>query len=731
MTALSRIAAEDQLSVHSSLADEEINLDRERRRKASKIGQHPPESKIGFAGAAYAAKVAGKQRQSKGKRHNVEKGLKIAGKVGIAGAAAHSEEKKPKNDLYSTAVVATTVARVKRYQEKLDTTKTISAALRVAGAVAIAACAWTPAQQLNDLQLENVEGDEPDNTENKPKHTIKGAGHAARAMVTANISYKRRKEYNVAEALRTAGGVAIAGTAWTKNIPDTHETSKERESAKVVHKKQTIKGAGLAARGMVKATATYKRIKEHSVAEALRTAGGVAIAGTAWTKNIPDTHETSKERESAKVVHKKQTIKGAGLAARGMVKANATYKRIKEHSVAEALRTAGGVAIAGVSWTKKISELQEMSPDLTDTQTGSHITVNSSNATPQRVFVDMATSPIPQNEPTPAPRYDGTPTPEPSPSPIPLPDPTPTEVKRKALLAVGAAAAFQSSAPRRTPTPSPVPSVPPKSAGTPTKVKSPTPVIVAQPVKSPSPTPVIVVQPVKSPSPTPVIAVQPVKSPSPTPVIAVQPVKSPTPTPEIAVEPEKSPSPTKTRSPTPQPSIKSPTPTPQSSTQSSQETVIAPPVVVPVVAAPVITNEVRRETVRSRERRPAALLAAGAVIGHHHQTQKRRDPTPRVPSPVEDKSNPVIKHEDPEPPAVQVKPTTPAESDDDEEIEEIPLIQDEAVTVPNLAATAPKPKRKALARLTPLVSSVCLLSATKELKYSNSLVQPTDLFYCK
>ena len=663
MTALSRIAAEDQLSVHSSLADEEINLDRERRRKASKIGQHPPESKIGFAGAAYAAKVAGKQRQSKGKRHNVEKGLKIAGKVGIAGAAAHSEEKKPKNDLYSTAVVATTVARVKRYQEKLDTTKTISAALRVAGAVAIAACAWTPAQQLNDLQLENVEGDEPDNTENKPKHTIKGAGHAARAMVTANISYKRRKEYNVAEALRTAGGVAIAGTA--------------------------------------------------------------------WTKNIPDTHETSKERESAKVVHKKQTIKGAGLAARGMVKANATYKRIKEHSVAEALRTAGGVAIAGVSWTKKISELQEMSPDLTDTQTGSHITVNSSNATPQRVFVDMATSPIPQNEPTPAPRYDGTPTPEPSPSPIPLPDPTPTEVKRKALLAVGAAAAFQSSAPRRTPTPSPVPSVPPKSAGTPTKVKSPTPVIVAQPVKSPSPTPVIVVQPVKSPSPTPVIAVQPVKSPSPTPVIAVQPVKSPTPTPEIAVEPEKSPSPTKTRSPTPQPSIKSPTPTPQSSTQSSQETVIAPPVVVPVVAAPVITNEVRRETVRSRERRPAALLAAGAVIGHHHQTQKRRDPTPRVPSPVEDKSNPVIKHEDPEPPAVQVKPTTPAESDDDEEIEEIPLIQDEAVTVPNLAATAPKPKRKALARLTPLVSSVCLLSATKELKYSNSLVQPTDLFYCK
>ena len=663
MTALSRIAAEDQLSVHSSLADEEINLDRERRRKASKIGQHPPESKLGFAGAAYAAKVAGKQRQSKGKKHNVEKGLKIAGKVGIAGAAAHSEEKKPKNDLYSTAVVATTVARVKRYQEKLDTTKTISAALRVAGAVAIAACAWTPAQQLNDLQLENAEVDEPDNTENKPKHTIKGAGHAARAMVTANISYKRRKEYNVAEALRTAGGVAIAGTA--------------------------------------------------------------------WTKNIPDTHETSKERESAKVVHKKQTIKGAGLAARGMVKANATYKRIKEHSVAEALRTAGGVAIAGVSWTKKISELQEMSPDLTDTQTGSHITVNSSNATPQRVFVDMATSPIPQNEPTPAPRYDGTPTPEPSPSPIPLPDPTPTEVKRKALLAVGAAAAFQSSAPRRTPTPSPVPSVPPKSAGTPTKVKSPTPVIVAQPVKSPSPTPVIVVQPVKSPSPTPVIAVQPVKSPSPTPVIAVQPVKSPTPTPEIAVEPEKSPSPTKTRSPTPQPSIKSPTPTPQSSTQSSQETVIAPPVVVPVVAAPVITNEVRRETVRSRERRPAALLAAGAVIGHHHQTQKRRDPTPRVPSPVEDKSNPVIKHEDPEPPAVQVKPTTPAESDDDEEIEEIPLIQDEAVTVPNLAATAPKPKRKALARLTPLVSSVCLLSATKELKYSNSLVQPTDLFYCK
>ena len=518
MAELRRVTSESQLSTHSSLEEEEIDLEKERRRKENKIGQHrPPKQSLG--------RTSSDKQQRTNNKHE-----------------------------YNLAY-----------------------ALKSFGGVAIAGTAWEPAKVSERTKSENG---------------FETTGSKTKAS-------KRGKEKTVAMALEIAGGIAIAAAAWTPTIKLQKISTAQNNSEPYQSLQSSISAENK----------QIKKAKQYSVAEGLRIAGGVTIASSLWVPQNNPNKVSRAARESSKVANQ--------------------HNQIKEYTVGEALRTAGGIAIAGISWTGKLPNSKEQN-NISPARTVQSIDFQSKEERP--ILVDMATSPIPA-----------------SPTPVLMP-------------------ILQQHQP---PTPN-----------------KQTPKAVEEPMASSQ------------------LSVTPELRNTPTPAVVAHSSKSLTPTfIEEPLQPATSHIVRKELLPSPQVTIVTPRP-------STRKT--------PVVIKETIIRETSRpRSLRSREiAKPAALLVATNL-----PTQGRpisRDQTlaskPTTPSPPP--YSPIDKNHQVSPPPIQVHEPTPIQTQapetsskqppnpveaSDNDIEEIDIPEEPVVRVAR--AEAPKAKRKALAQLTPLVST--------------------------
>ena len=558
---MQRSVSDTNLSAHSSLEEEEIDLERERRRRQQRAGHHGP------------------------------------------------------NSLYTAALTTTGVAKANRFRRNRKE-KTVAAALEIAGGIAIAAGSWTPSKVIGK----------------RKKPALADTAYVATAAAKGKIYAKRDKTKTVASALRVAGAVAIAAASWTRQDkpPETNGLS--------------LAGAVTAAQAVNKAK---KSRPKYRVADALKIAGGVAIAAGSWVPN-------------------KRSMKGAGQAARAMVKAKKTYEKKQEYNVASALRVAGAVAIAGVSWTKQSDTIEEVPEPVPERRV---------------ILVDTASSPIPPPTPTPdVPLWRGEETPD-------IPTPTPDiPIWREAETPV-----------INTPTPD-LPLW--RGAETPQLPRTPSPDIPLRAVTAhltPTATPPITpdipyrltesaltpsLPPPETPELTPDI---PLRTQTLTPDYT-RPVTPRTPTPDIPYGRETltpdytrpvtviTPSPSPRRSPSPEVRRRSPSPSPSPRRSPS------PRAVSINQTQPVVVRErsSHRPRSRSRDRPVVAPVAVVAAVHRNNKVTPQRawnTPTPE-PLPLEE-------------PAPKQAPAI--------------HITEESAEVSNAGGGNPKPKRKTLARLTPLV----------------------------
>jgi len=180
----------------------------------------------------------------------------------------------------------------------------------------------SPLSDHSSLAETDLELEDDDMAEQNGGHSMGGVTNAAVAAAKAKRAANRRNKYSIFQGLKTAGGVAIAGVSWT------------RKPNKVgpVNDLETV---ARAAQVVGKGKRTLKKNKEYSVAAGLKIAAGVAIAGASWTRP-PAKHQFAAKAQAVRVT----------------AVANREIRKQKDYSIAAALKVAGGVAIAGASWTR-------------------------------------------------------------------------------------------------------------------------------------------------------------------------------------------------------------------------------------------------------------------------------------------------------------------------------------------------------------------------------------------
>ncbi|KAF6017107.1 hypothetical protein EB796_024596 [Bugula neritina] len=115
---------ESELSDHSSLAEEDLDLERDRKRKANKVGYHRPLTYFAKAGEAADPRTKKSERTPK---YSIASALKTAGAVALIGAAWTAKKPVHNATITGQAIAAVAAAKVKR---KGDPEKSVAAALK-------------------------------------------------------------------------------------------------------------------------------------------------------------------------------------------------------------------------------------------------------------------------------------------------------------------------------------------------------------------------------------------------------------------------------------------------------------------------------------------------------------------------------------------------------------------------------------------------------------------------